>query len=91
MTEASASYSYYTSKTKYISFSLQKWCKSIGHESLIMATKRPADDQGSGSGEPPVKKHATLQPVNIGTVGNLVNNDVNNNRALLLGAVMFVW
>jgi len=50
-----------------------------------MATKRPADDQGSGSGEPPVKKHATLQPVNIGTVGNLVNNNVNNNRALLLG------
>lgn len=55
-----------------------------------MATKRPADDQGSGSGEPPAKKHATLQPVNIGTVGNLVNNDVNN-LALLLGAVMFVW
>ena len=40
-----------------------------------MATKRPADDQGSGSGEPPVKKHATLQPVNIGTVGNLEELD----------------
>ena len=39
-----------------------------------MATKRSAEDQGTGSGEPPTKKkHATLQPVNIGTIGNLVS------------------
>lgn len=41
-----------------------------------MATKRPAEDQGNSSGEPPVKKkHATLQPVNLGTVGNLEELD----------------